>query len=1136
MPGYGVSGDVGSLAFLCSGSPDGVKNLQTILETIPSAVVIVDADGKVAYVNKRARTLYGRDYAGAALASHMGKVKAQKPDGSSFSLDELPVSHSLKRGQVVRNVESIIQNADGVQYPVCASSAPLLDTEGRVNGAIVIFEDCSGHKQAEREMRSSEEKYRILFDSIDEGFCIIEVLFDEHERPFDYRFLEVNRSFERQTGLSGAAGRCIRDMVPSNEEHWFEIYGRVVLTGEPARFQNPAKALGRFYDVYAFRIGEPEQHRVAVLFDDITQHKRMEEALRESEERQAYILKLSDALRPLSDAQAIKDTATTLLAERLGASHASYNEYGEEDCFIQSEKRNDGGLSLVGTHKLSDFSAGVAVLQAGKALIVPDVAAFGAFPREQRERYFALNVRSFVTIPLVKENRLVASLSARHTAPHNWTPEEVDLVRETAERTWDAVERAHAKEALRKSEEKYRELIEQSAAGICEIDFRTGKFISVNDAMCKISGYSREELLGTTSFNMLDKESGQAVLRKMRQSMAGVKPEENFEYKIITKEGRPVEMLLNAKFKYNQKGEPIGATYIGNDITERKSAEEEISQQNAILQAINKVYEQSVSCATQQELGVQCLKIINALVGSKAELIGEVCPDGGLNDIAFNMGPGIAGIPNNMEAVRRVRETGCGGLYRSVIESAQPLLTNDPANHPDSTGVPEGHFKISSFLGVPFIQEGKVVGLIGVANKAGGFNERDKKMLQAITPSVLEVMMRKKAEEALRESEHKAVALVGELEEADKNKNQFLSVLSHELRNPLAAVAAGLSLIEMTDEKEQADKAKAIMRRQMNQLCKLVDDLLDLTRVTRNRIGLRREIIELGQVIRDAVNDIRPLLQSKNIHIVMRLVKQPVFLFADTVRINQCITNYLHNAMKFTPENGIIRVSLKKELGSAVITVRDNGIGITQGVLGQLFNPFVQADQSLDRTENGGLGLGLYIVKGIVELHGGTVSAGSAGLGKGAVFTMTLPIAEGSVHMERDTGTAKAEQAIRILIIEDNRDLAGTLCAILGFWGHEAMAVYDGRKGVQAAREMKPEIIFCDIGLPGISGYEAARSIRQDRALHDVFLVALTGYAGQADIERALESGFDMHLAKPVTAALMRQVLNKYKKKRGGQP
>jgi len=385
----------------------------------------------------------------------------------------------------------------------------------------------------------------------------------------------------------------------------------------------------------------------------------------------------------------------------------------------------------------------------------------------------------------------------------------------------------------------------------------------------------------------------------------------------------------------------------------------------------------------------------------------------------------------------------------------------------------------------------------------------------------------KRAEALLLESEEKARALVKELEKADRNKNAFLSTLSHELRNPLAVISAGLELLSITQDKEQLKRAKDIMSRQMSQLCALVDDLLDLTRISNNKIELKKEKIELNELALLIAEDQRALFDGKKIKLHTRTGADSIYLDADPVRIKQIIGNLLHNAQKYTQTGGETILSVYKESKEAVISVKDNGIGLSPELKPRLFQPFVQADMSLNRS-GGGLGLGLSITKGIVELHGGSVSVYSEGLGKGSEFIIRLPLSDMMGYDNAD-GTKQINagtHSLKILVIEDNRDFADLLRAMLTVIGYQVMVSYDGHKGVEKAKQFKPDTIFCDIGLPGMNGFEVAKLIKKDDDLKGALLVALTGYVGEDDLKRAKESGFDRHMAKPVSLAAMQQFLN----------
>ena len=369
--------------------------------------------------------------------------------------------------------------------------------------------------------------------------------------------------------------------------------------------------------------------------------------------------------------------------------------------------------------------------------------------------------------------------------------------------------------------------------------------------------------------------------------------------------------------------------------------------------------------------------------------------------------------------------------------------------------------------------------------------------------TAIDITDRKRAEEALRES--------------DRRKNEFLAVLSHELRNPLAPINNSLFLLRRAEPGgEQAQRAQAVIERQLAQLARLVDDLLDVTRIARNKVQLQRQKQDLNVLVRRTLDDHRTLIERNGLALEVSVPLSPTWVDVDGARIVQAIGNLLLNATKFTPRGGQVHVTVEvdDETRRARLRVADTGAGLDPAILPRLFEAFSQADQTLDRSK-GGLGLGLALVKGMVELHGGRVSAYSEGPGQGAEFLVELPLAAPSLPDTRAPMAALGPRGLRVLVIEDNIDAAESLCAVLEMEGNEAIYAPDGLRGLTKAREWHPDVVLCDIGLPGMDGYAVARAIRSDDDLRHMYLIALSGYALPEDVRRAIESGFDRHLAKP---------------------
>lgn len=386
----------------------------------------------------------------------------------------------------------------------------------------------------------------------------------------------------------------------------------------------------------------------------------------------------------------------------------------------------------------------------------------------------------------------------------------------------------------------------------------------------------------------------------------------------------------------------------------------------------------------------------------------------------------------------------------------------------------------------------------------------------------LDISRLKQTEEALRE--------------ADQRKNDFLAVLSHELRNPLAPISNSLHILDRVPPgSPQAQRAKQVIERQVGHLTRLVDDLLDVTRITRGKVRLKRESLELGNLLRRTCDDHRGQFAKSEVELEVSLASRPMWVDADATRVAQAIGNLLHNAAKFTPKGGHVRLSLEQdgERNQAVIHVRDTGFGMPPEVVRGLFQPFAQAHQTLERSQ-GGLGLGLSLVRGLVELHGGTVEAHSEGLGKGAEFTVRLPLRAGSAVGPALAADRPGPTPRRVLIVEDNLDAAESLRDALALGGHEIQVAHAAEPGLALARTFMPEVILCDIGLPGMDGYAIAQAVRSDPALRSAFMVALTGYTLPEDVTRATQAGFDEHLAKPPNLARVEQIFAKVDANRPG--
>jgi signal transduction histidine kinase/CheY-like chemotaxis protein len=383
---------------------------------------------------------------------------------------------------------------------------------------------------------------------------------------------------------------------------------------------------------------------------------------------------------------------------------------------------------------------------------------------------------------------------------------------------------------------------------------------------------------------------------------------------------------------------------------------------------------------------------------------------------------------------------------------------------------------------------------------------------------LVDITDRKRAEDALRES--------------DRKKSEFLAMLAHELRNPLAPLRNGLQILRLGSHNGAAvEQAQGMMERQLGHMVRLIDDLLDLSRITNGKIELRKARIDLTAAVKDAIETSRPLIEASGHELTVLLPPQPIYVDADRTRLAQVFANLLNNSAKYTEAGGHIGLTLERQGSDVVVRVKDNGVGIPADVLPNVFEMFTQADRSLDRSQ-GGLGIGLTLVRGLVEMHGGRVEAHSDGPGKGSEFVVRLSVLLSPVRgPQEENGEGEGTPSAccskcRVLVVDDNEDAANSLGLMLQIMGYDTRMAYDGLAALEVAAAFRPAVVLLDIGLPKLSGYDACRRLRQQRWGEGMVLIAQTGWGQEEDKRRAKEAGFNFHIVKPVDPAALEKLLS----------
>ena len=475
------------------------------------------------------------------------------------------------------------------------------------------------------------------------------------------------------------------------------------------------------------------------------------------------------------------------------------------------------------------------------------------------------------------------------------------------------------------------------------------------------------------------------------------------------------------------------------------------------------------------------------------------------------------------------------GIVRSADILQDPRYgRNEPYN-----GMPKGHLPVRSYLAVPVVSRaGEVIGGLFFGHPDPGiFTDRSERLVAGIASQAAiaidnarlfqaaqqEIAERRRAEAKLRESEEA-------LRDADRRKDEFLATLAHELRNPLAPIRNAVEILRLTEgDPTAAASARQLLERQLKQLVRLIDDLLDVSRITQGRLELRKEKLDLALALRMAVETSRPLIESRQHTLHVSAQPETFFVDADATRIAQVFANLLNNSAKYSPPGSSISARIAREGDYALITVADNGVGIPQTMLARVFEMFERVDRDPGSHQEG-LGIGLTLVRRLIDLHGGTVIAHSEGLNCGSTFIVKLPLAQTSSLPGEVVEATPAEAPAsgnrrKVLVVDDNRDSAMSLALLLELDGHEVRRAYDGLEALEIADDFRPEVTLLDIGMPRLDGYGAARELRQRDWAKDTLLVALTGWGQQEDKRLAREAGFDHHMVKPVDPEALRRLL-----------
>ncbi|WP_306396594.1 hybrid sensor histidine kinase/response regulator [Telluria beijingensis] len=797
-----------------------------------------------------------------------------------------------------------------------------IEDEAGIRGVLVICNDVTADHLLRERLRQTNHA---LIETMDDGFCLIEIIHDAHGRAVDYTFIEANRAFARHTGLEDSVGKTARQLVPNLEQGWVDTYDEIARTGVARRFEEGSEAMGRWFTVYASPIAHPDRQRVALLFTDITDKKNAERALQASETAARAAASQAEADRRRLDALLSSAPVGIVYVDEHGAlsavNHMNRQLWGEhpmstsQDQYVEWRGWWADGSDRHGRQiQPSEWALARALRGEQVEADLVEIEPFGR-PGERR------TLMTRATAIRAEDGALAGAVAA----------------------SMDITAQVDSQRALRESEEKFR---------------------TITDAMPQMVWSSRAD----------------------------------------------------------------GA----NDYSNRRWAEFTGSTRADLL-------------------GTSWSTIIH--------------PD----DLSRLQAQWAASLASGalFELEHRLRHH--SGEYRWVLNRALPVRD----------------------------EAGRIIRWMG---------------------TVTDMHDQKLAAE--------------ELKAANARKDEFLAMLAHELRNPLAPISTAAQMLKLSGaDPKRIAHASDVIGRQVRHMVELVDDLLDVSRVTRGLVELEREPVDLKSVIQNAIEQARPLIEKKGHTLSTRLGAANVTVMGDRKRLVQVMANLVNNAAKYTPDGGEITVCADPvpDAGQVKLSVKDNGIGIETSLLPDIFELFIQAKRTPDRAQ-GGLGLGLALVRSMVNLHGGHVEAHSDGPGSGSCFSVVLPLgvdgADGGGARHEGDAALAARSTLRILIVDDNRDAAESLGIVLSAVGHAVQVEDSSTAALRRVQTHGFDVCLLDIGLPDMDGYQLVGRLRAEPLVVDAAMIALSGYGQPQDMAASRQAGFTRHLVKPVDIGHLLGVLD----------
>ena len=1201
--------------------------LRVTLASIGDAVITTDLDGTILTLNAQTQRLTGWSQ-DEALRRPLAEVFRVFNEKTREPVQD-PAEVAMREGRVVGFANHPILIAkDGTEVPIDDSAAPILDDEGRIHGAILVFRDVTDRKKAEDALRKSERELSEFFDNATVGLHLMnsdgiiikanrtelemlgyesdeyighhvsefhadpEVISDIIERlmrgeqlneyearmrckdgsiryvrinsnvlwengrfvhtrcftrditgnkqasetkarlaaivessedaivskDLNGRILSWNAGAERLFGYTAqeAIGRSITMLIPSDRQDEERLIldrlrkGERVETYQTVRVSKHGNYIDISLTVSPIRDNSGRVIGASKIARDITAIKRAERRL----------IMQNSVTRALAESTTLAQAAPVILksiCELLGWEVGSIWEVDSQANVLRcSEVWHTSSISIPmfeAATRGNTFKRGIGlpgrVWQSGGAAWVPDVVRDDNFPRAQMADGEGLH--GAFAVPIVLESEVLGIIEFFSKQIREPDQDLIQMMSVLGSQIGQFVERKRAEAALRDNERRFRSMAESVPSIVWAAD-ADGTIIYANERWYKYSGLTPEEneTAGRERAVHPDDypDSVEAWQTSLRQGT-----EYEIEERYRRYDGVYRWFVTRAVPLRNQAGEVVRWFGTSTDIDDRKHAE----------QTSRFLAEASTSLAQLSDYRSTLQRLATLAVPAFADwcTVDMVESDGTLQRLAVtHTDPEKVALAHELfrrfppdisidVGVMKVVRTGESDWMSVIPDSVLNALEPERRELVLELGV-------RSYICVPVRSRTRTLGVLSFVTAESG-RVFDKNDLAAAEDLAYRAAI------AIDNAN-----LVAALKEADQRKDEFLAMLAHELRNPLAPIRNAVQIFRgFGPPVPELKWATEVIARQVHQMTRLVDDLLDVSRITRGKIELRKERVELSSIINSAVEASRPLIDKLGHELSVTLPARPIYLEADSTRFAQVILNLLNNAAKYTDEAGQIALSAQRDQDRVIISVKDTGVGIPPDMLSRVFDMFTQVEGSIERAE-GGLGIGLTLVNRLVEMHGGTVEARSEGLGRGSEFVITLPVATKAEEVQAAaarTDEAERSSARRILVVDDNQDAADSLVILLRMRGNEVRMARDGLEAVGAAAAFRPDVVLLDIGLPKLNGYEAARQIREQSGGHDILMIALTGWGQDEDRRRSQEAGFDYHLTKPVDFDALQRLL-----------